>query len=335
MLRFSLQAQLPEFALDLTLDVGRETLVLIGPSGCGKSTALSMLAGIRAPDRGRIALDDRILFDGETRANVAPERRRIGYVLQQYALFPHLDVRANIAYGIRRLASAQRAERIDRIVSMLRIGALLDARPTQISGGERQRVAIARALVTEPQALLLDEPLAALDIEHRSRIRLELLEILKTLDTPTIVVSHEYEDARILGDRIAVMNAGRVVQVGTATELGRHPADPFVARFCGTNLVRARIDGVESAAAFDPWRARLSRERTAAAHEWSGRVVDVARLGSALRVHVEGDHSLFADLLVEEGEATFRAGDVVFLSVAVEHLRPIANVRAREETRVS
>ncbi|GAC1309675.1 MAG: hypothetical protein NVSMB21_16520 [Vulcanimicrobiaceae bacterium] len=332
MLNFSLQADLPEFALDVTLEVGRETLVLIGPSGCGKSTTLSMLAGIRAADRGRIALDGRTLFDPARRIDVVPERRRFGYVLQQYALFPHLDVRANILYGIRTLPRERRVERLERVVSMLRIGALLEARPSQISGGERQRVAIARALVTEPQALLLDEPLAALDIEHRSRIRLELLDVLKALDTPTVVVSHEYEDARILGDRIAVMHRGRIVQVGTAIQLGRQPADAFVARFCGTNLARATIDGVETAVAFDPWRAHLARERTAAPYEWAGRVVDVARLGSALRVHVEGDHSLFADLSVEEGEATFRAGDAVFLSVGGEHLRP--TVAPREAIRV-
>ena len=329
MFSFRLEAQLPEFALDLHLDVGHETLVVIGPSGCGKSTALSMLAGIRTPDRGCITLDGSTLFDDVMRINVVPERRRIGYVLQQYALFPHLNVRDNIAYGIRRLASAKRADRIGRIVAMLRIETLLDAQPSDISGGERQRVAIARALVTEPQALLLDEPLAALDIEHRSRIRLELLEILKKLDTPTIVVSHEYEDARILGDQIAVMHAGRIIQVGTATELGRHPVDAFVARFCGTNFVRLSIEGETVSAAFDPWRARLARERTGSAHEWPGRVVDVSRLGAALRVHVEGDHSLFADLSVEEGEETFRAGDPVFLSVAREHLRTPAETSPR------
>ena len=322
MLEVSMTAALPEFQLDVSFDVPRGTLVLIGPSGCGKSTTLSMIAGIRTPDAGRIALDGVMLFDGAQRVNRSPERRRIGYVLQQYALFPHMTVRANIGYGTKHVPKAERAGQLERLVEMLRIGELLDARPHRLSGGERQRVAIARALVTAPHVLLLDEPLAALDAERRARIRLELRSILAGLEIPTVVVSHDYEDARVLGDSIAVMNAGKIVQIGTPAELVRHPADEFVARFCGTNFVRVEIGGERVAAAFDPWRAILSRERSGAAYEWMGRVVDVSRLGASLRVHVEGDYSLYADLVVEEGITSFRAGDTVFLSVAAADLRP-------------
>lgn len=324
MLTFDIAARLPDFTLRTALDVGSETLVLIGPSGCGKSTMLSILAGIRHADSGRIALGDAVLFEAAANVDLPPERRRIGYVLQQYALFPHLTVRENIAFGLRGVERRDRTRRIAEALALLRIEGLLDARPTQISGGERQRVAIARALVTEPHALLLDEPLAALDVEHRSRIRLELRSILERLRKPTIVVSHDYEDARVLGDRIAVMNAGAIVQVGTPAALIHQPADEFVARFCGTNLVHATIDGTRALAAFDPWRATLSREPTNAAHEYAGRVVDVARLGAALRVHVEGERSLFADLHVEEGRTAFNAGDLVYVSVATVDLRPYA-----------
>ena len=319
---FDLKATLPDFALRVALDVGRETLVLIGPSGCGKSTLLSMLAGIRKPGEGRIALDDEILFDSQARIDRPPERRRIGYVLQQYALFPHLSVRDNIAFGVRGIAVAERERRMRDVVALLRIEALLDGRPTEISGGERQRVAIARALVTQPRALVLDEPLAALDVEHRSRIRLELRSILARLNTPTIVVSHDYEDARVLGDRIAVMNLGGIVQVATSAELIRHPASEFVARFCGTNLVEVTIAGTRTLAAFDPWRATLSRRPAGAAYEFAGSVVDVARLGAALRVHVEGERSLFVDLHVEEGAVAYDAGDAVYVSVTAGDLRP-------------
>ena len=324
MLTFDVRATLPDFALRVALCIERETVVLIGPSGCGKSTLLSMLAGIRKPSDGRIALDDEILFDANARIDRPPERRRIGYVLQQYALFPHLSVRDNIAFGVRGLAPVERERRIGDAVALLRIASLLDGRPTEISGGERQRVAIARALVTEPHALVLDEPLAALDVEHRSRIRLELRSILARLNTPTIVVSHDYEDARVLGDRIAVMNAGEIVQVGTSAELVRHPASEFVARFCGTNLVDVTIAGRSTPAAFDPWRATLSRRPTGAAYEFAGRVVDVARLGAALRVHIEGESSLFVDLQVEEGVVAYDAGDAVYVSVPTADLRPYA-----------
>jgi len=321
-LQFDLTARLPDFTLRAALAVARETLVLIGPSGCGKSTLLSMLAGIRRPDTGRIALGERALFDASANLDRPPERRRIGYVLQHYALFPHLSVRDNIAFGVRALPSAERARRMDDAIGLLRIESLLAARPTEISGGERQRVAIARALVTEPQALVLDEPLAALDVEHRSRIRLELRAILRRLEKPTIVVSHDYEDARVLGDRIAVMNAGEIVQVATPAELVRQPASEFVARFCGTNLVDVALDGIRVLAAFDPWRATLSRRPMGASHEFAGRVVDVARLGAALRVHVEGERSLFVDVQVEEGVVAYNAGDVVYVSVAAADLRP-------------
>jgi len=334
-LQFDLATRLPDFTLRAALEVARETLVLIGPSGCGKSTLLSVLAGIRRADTGRIALDGQTLFDASAKIDRPPERRRIGYVLQQYALFPHLSVRDNITFGIRALSPQERARRMDDAIALLRIASLLDARPTEISGGERQRVAIARALVTEPQALVLDEPLAALDVEHRSRIRLELRAILERLDKPTIVVSHDYEDARVLGDRIAVMNAGEIVQVGTPAELLRHPASEFVARFCGTNLVDVMLGGVRVVAAFDPWRATLSRTPTGASHEFAGRVIDVARLGASLRVHVEGERSLFADVQVEEGVVAYNAGDVVYVSVVAADLRPQNAPSPHEVARVS
>ena len=334
MLELSIGARLPSFELDVAFDVPRGTLVLIGASGCGKSTTLSMIAGIRTPDTGRIALDGDVLFDARARVNRPPERRRIGYVLQQYALFPHMTARANIAYGTKHVPKADRARQTERLVDLLRIGDLLDARPAELSGGERQRVAIARALVTAPHVLLLDEPLAALDVEHRARIRLELRSILERLEIPTVVVSHDYEDARVLGDAIAVMNAGAIVQIGTPPELVRHPADAFVARFCGTNFATVEMDGARVGAAFDPWRATLARTPQGARYEWPGRVVDVSRLGASLRVHVEGEHSLYADLVVEEGQASFRAGDTVYLSVAEADLRP-HTATYRKASRVS
>ncbi|GAC1563381.1 MAG: hypothetical protein NVS3B17_17710 [Vulcanimicrobiaceae bacterium] len=338
MLDLDIRARLPAFELDVAFEVPRGTLVLIGPSGCGKSTTLSMIAGIRTPDAGRIALDGDVLFDDASRVNRPPERRRIGYVLQQYALFPHMSARANIAYGTRHVPRAERAALVARLVEMLRIGDLLDARPNELSGGERQRVAIARALVTAPHVLLLDEPLAALDVEHRARIRLELRSILERLEIPTVVVSHDYEDARVLGDAIAVMNAGRIVQIGTPSELARHPAGEFVARFCGTNFAMLDIAGDVVAASFDPWHATVTREPSGARYEWRGRVVDVSRLGASLRVHVEGERSLYADLAVEEGAMAFRAGDLVYLSVAPSDVRPYVAAptpTSRKATRVS
>ena len=232
-----LEHGLRSFRLELSVSLGSETLALVGPSGAGKTSILRAAAGLLRPDGGRIALGDEVWFDSTESVDLRPEQRSVGLVFQEYALFPHLSVRRNVAFGGR--------ERVDELLERLRIGALAEARPAQLSGGERQRVALARALARDPRVLLLDEPLSALDPHTRATVRAELEELLRGLRLPTLLVTHDFEDAAALADRVGVIVGGRVLQIGTPAQLLAAPADPFVAGFTGANL----LHGVASAAA--------------------------------------------------------------------------------------
>jgi molybdate transport system ATP-binding protein len=222
---------LRSFSLDVELSVGRETVALVGPSGAGKTTVLRAVAGLRHPDRGRITLGDRVWFDSDAKINLAPEARSVGLVFQEYALFPHMTVAKNVAFG-------GGAERVGELLERFGISGLAGERPAGLSGGERQRVALARALARGPGVLLLDEPLSALDAHTRSTVRTELQELLGQLGLPTLLVTHDFRDAAALADRIGVVVAGQLRQVGTAVELVDHPADPFVVSLTGGNLMR-------------------------------------------------------------------------------------------------
>jgi molybdate transport system ATP-binding protein len=238
-LDLAIVSALRTFELDVDLSIGAETVALVGPSGAGKTTVLRAIAGLRTPDRGRIALGDRAWFDSTARIDLPPERRSVGLVFQEYALFPHLTVRANVAFG--------GATRVDDLLERFHIAQLGSAKPTTLSGGERQRVALARALARDPQVLLLDEPLSALDAHTRSVVRDELQDLLGELALPTLLVTHDFGDASALADRIGVVIGGRLRQIGTARELIDHPADVFVVSLTGGNLLtgtaRARDAG--------------------------------------------------------------------------------------------
>jgi ABC-type sulfate/molybdate transport systems ATPase subunit len=236
-LELDIAVGLRSFELGVSLSIGSETVALVGPSGAGKTTVLRAIAGLRRPDRGRIALGDRVWFDANAKVDLPPERRSVGLVFQEYALFPHMTVRRNVAFG--GANDARVAELLDRV----RIAHLADERPAVLSGGERQRVAVARALARDPQVLLLDEPLSALDAHTRTIVRGELQDVLGTLALPTLLVTHDFRDAAALADRIGVMVDGRLRQEGTAAELVAHPADAFVASFTGGNLLPGRADG--------------------------------------------------------------------------------------------
>ena len=231
---------LRSFDLELALEVERETFALVGPSGAGKTTALRAIAGLVRPARGRIVLGDEALFDSEHGVNRPPEERRVGLVFQEYALFPHLSVEANVGFGGR--------DRVRELLERFGIAHLARARPEELSGGERQRVALARALARDPAVLLLDEPMAALDAHTRAGVRAELQELLRELGLPTILVTHDFEDAAALADRVGVLSEGRVLQLGTPDELVAAPADTFVAGFTGGNLLhgfaRSTRDGL-------------------------------------------------------------------------------------------
>jgi molybdate transport system ATP-binding protein len=188
------------------------------------------VSGLTRPHAGRIAVGDRVWFDAERRIDLPTEERRVGHVFQDYALFPHLTVRRNVAFGSSRARAAE-------LLARFGLERLAEARPPELSGGERQRVGLARALARDPTVLLLDEPLSALDAHTRATLRLELGDELRRQGLPTLLVTHDFEDAAVLADRIGVIRDGRLLQVGTARELVEAPADAFVARLTGGNLL--------------------------------------------------------------------------------------------------
>jgi molybdate transport system ATP-binding protein len=221
------------------LDEGRVT-VLFGPSGSGKTTVLRALAGLDRPDEGRIAFEGETWFDSAGGLFTPPQARRVGFLFQEYALFPHLSVRSNVAYGLHRTSRRERAVRVEETARRFGVADLLDRRPAQLSGGQRQRVALARALAPRPR--LLDEPLSALDAPTRDELRGELRELLERSGVPAVVVTHDRTEAMALGDRLAVLVDGSIRQVGPVHEVFSAPVDAEVARVVGTeNVLPARL----------------------------------------------------------------------------------------------
>jgi len=229
-LHFSLDIPLREFALDVELTVGREVVALVGPSGAGKTTLLRAIAGLQ-PALGRISVEGDDWLDSARGIDLPAEQRSVGLVFQEYALFPHLTVRKNVEFG--RKGGAALLERFG-------LATLADAKPRELSGGERQRVALARALAPDPAVLLLDEPLSALDAHTRGEVRAELQQLLREADRPTLVVTHDFEDAATLATQVGVVVQGHLRQLGPPAELVASPADPFVASLTGANVLRGR-----------------------------------------------------------------------------------------------
>jgi ABC-type sulfate/molybdate transport systems ATPase subunit len=228
---------LRSFELRLALEVER-TVALVGPSGAGKSSILRVIAGLIRPGTGRVALEEDVWLDVARRIDRKPDERRVGLVFQEYALFPHLTVRANVAYGGK--------DRVDELLERFRVTHLAKARPGELSGGERQRVALARAIARDPGVLLLDEPLAALDAHTKADVRVELQEVLRAFELPTLIVTHDYEDAAALADTVGVIVDGELRQLGSPHELVAEPGDPFVASLTGANLLRGRAMRTEN-----------------------------------------------------------------------------------------
>jgi molybdate transport system ATP-binding protein len=223
----------PQFGLETALTAPPGITIVFGASGSGKTTLLRCIAGLTMPESGRIAVGDRVLFDVTTGVNVAVQDRHIGYVFQQAALFPHMTVRENIEYGVHHLPAGERRERVSAIADSFRIAELLDRRPARVSGGERQRAALARALVTEPSLLLLDEPLSALDHAIQSRIMDDLRRSNETRRIPMLYVTHSHREVYTLGERVIVLDNGRVITSGTPHEVLDHPERGVVANLAG------------------------------------------------------------------------------------------------------
>jgi molybdate transport system ATP-binding protein len=327
-----------ELALALEAAAG-ETVALVGPSGAGKSTVLRVVAGLLRPDRGHVALTDEVWLDASAGIDVPPERRSVGLVFQDYALFPHLTVRGNVAFG--------GVARVDELLERFRISHLADARPAAISGGERQRVALARALAREPRVLLLDEPLSALDAHTRQVVRGELRELLSELGLPALLVTHDFEDAGALADRVGVLVDGRLLQVGTAAELVAEPVDAFVASFTGANVLQGvaspgidaltvvALDGGGTAWTTDdgsgrvavavyPWEVSVSREASddSAVNHLRAPIASIVALGNRSRVRVG---PLTAEVTAASvSRLGLREGDVVVASFKATATRLLA-----------
>jgi molybdate transport system ATP-binding protein len=234
--------RLDGFELDAAFQADEGRVVLFGPSGAGKSLTLQAITGVMRPDAGRVEVNGRLLFDSASGVNLPPQARRLGYVPQSYALFPHLTVQENVAYGVRRLDAARRRALVQEMVELVGLQGLERRRPRELSGGQQQRVALARALASRPELLVLDEPFSNIDTGLRGTLRRELLDLQARSGITTLVVTHDLDDAFFLGSRIVVIDRGRVLQVGSREDIFYRPATRRVAEFVGTrNILRATV----------------------------------------------------------------------------------------------
>jgi putrescine transport system ATP-binding protein len=312
----------PTAAVDgVDLAIGRgELFALLGGSGCGKTTLLRLLAGFEIPDAGCI------LIDGQDVTDVPPYQRPVNMMFQSYALFPHLDVTANVAYGLRRegVGKAETAERVTEALALVQMESFAARSPTQLSGGQRQRVALARAIVKRPKLLLLDEPLA-LDRKLREGTRFELVRLQERLGLTFIVVTHDQEEAMSMATRLAVMRTGRIVQTGTPHELYELPGSRFVADFIGIANILELAPG--RWLALRPEKIRLSATRPATSHVEQGTIVDIAYEGdrSLYRVETRGRGVLRVSTanVDRAHHGSFRRGDEVWLGWTDESGQPL------------
>lgn len=327
-----------------------EFMTFLGPSGCGKTTCLRLISGFDTPTSGQIFLDGKdVTFD-------PPYRRDVNQVFQNYALFPHLTIYENIAFGLlmKKVPPAQIRERVDRIVKMTSLEPFIERKPAQLSGGQRQRVALARAIVCEPKVLLLDEPLSALDAKLRTQMRIELKQLQKKLGITFIFVTHDQEEALTMSDRVAVLNAGRVEQIGTVNEIYYKPATRFVASFIGeSNIVEAEVlraegeflqcrleGGLELAVrtsnppahskillSLRPEKIRLTREKPAFRNTFPG-TIEMEIFKGALdefTISVQGGLQLGAVLANDgQAESDLREGERVFARIQPDDIHIVA-----------
>jgi len=320
-LRIEARTALGPIRLDVALDVAAgRCLALAGPSGAGKTSVLRIVAGLLRPEHGRVACGDDVWLDTAGGTAVAPEARRCGYVFQDYALFGHLTAAQNVGYGLPR---RERAARARELLEAFGIAHLAGTRPRTLSGGERQRIALARALAPRPRALLLDEPLSALDARTRASATRELGRVLRDAGVPAILVTHDFAEAALLGDEVGVVDEGRVVQRGTAAELAAAPASAFVADFTGAvvltgtarpaadGLTRVELDGggsVTSTAAGEgavavslyPWEIALAPAAAApsgsAQNHLQVEVLSATEVGNRVRVGLAAPQPLTAEI---------------------------------------
>ena len=332
---------LGQFELDVSLEVAAgECLALAGPSGAGKTSVLRAIAGLLRPRRGRVRCADQLWLDTDAGRDVPPEQRRCGYLFQEYALFPHLSAWKNVAYPLRGTARQERRRRARELLERFGLERLAEAHPGTLSGGERQRVALARALARRPDVLLLDEPLSALDARTRAAASRELATVLRELDAPALLVTHDFGEAAQLGTRVAIVDSGRIVQEGQASDLASAPGSAFVADFTGAvvltgtarpggeGLTVVDLDGGGSVTSTDlasgavgasvhPWEITIEPagvpEPHGSAQNWlPAEVVSVTEIGNRVRLGLAASQPLAAELtLASVHHLGLRAGSRV------------------------
>ena len=259
-LSVQIKKRLPDFTLDVSFEAGNTPLSILGPSGAGKSMLLRMIAGLENPDRGRIVLDGKVLLDTERKVSVLARERRIAMLFQHYALFPHRSVRENVSFGLGDLAPEEKEKRIAALLDSVHAGGLEHRYPGELSGGEQQRVALARALAIDPGAMLLDEPLSALDTHLRSQVEAQLLETFSAYPHSVLLVTHNIEEAYRLGSQLLVLIRGKVAAFGEKEEIFRYPPTLEVARLTGCkNFSRVHHISGDMVEALD-WGCRLHVE---------------------------------------------------------------------------
>jgi molybdate transport system ATP-binding protein len=339
-LELALSDRLREIDLDVELEVGPASCVaLAGPSGAGKTTVLRTVAGLHRPTRGVVSVDGERWLDTEAGIDVEPERRRCGFLFQEFALFPHLTAQRNVAFGIRGVPPAERRRRALAMLERFGVERVANARPGSLSGGERQRVALARALAPQPRVLLLDEPLAALDARTRARAGRELALALRDVGVPAILVTHDFGDAALLGDGVCVMDRGHVVQRGPAGELSARPASSFVADFAGAvvlagrampepgGLTRVELEGGGAVRSTDhadgpvavsmfPWEISIELPGKArpgsALNRVAAEITSLTTVGNRVRVGLAAPQTMVAEVTTESVEGLdLRRGGLV------------------------
>jgi len=320
MLEADIQLRLSRLNLDAAFSVASgEVLALLGPNGSGKSTTLRALVGLLPLAGGRVELDGTVLEDPAQKVRVPPEKRPIGLMFQDYLLFPHLSALENVAFGLRSRGTDKKVAREKASHTMARLGldGLAEAKPGSMSGGQQQRVAMARALVTDPKLLLLDEPLAALDVSTKTDVRRLLREVLSQSDAANVLVTHDLLDAVALGDRMVVIENGQIVQTGTPAEVTARPRSRYVADLTGVNLLRGTAQGTlldldsggqlvcaspatgPTLAVIAPAGVSVSRQRPEGQDKntWPGQISAVDLMGDRVRVRIQGKPEITAEVL--------------------------------------
>nr|WP_227367930.1 ABC transporter ATP-binding protein [Halomonas sp. M20] len=328
--------------VDLTIEAG-EFFTLLGPSGCGKTTLLRMLAGLEEPDAGHVRIG------GQDVTDIPPHKRSVNTVFQSYALFPHLSVRDNLAFGLRMRGESKKEQRrkVEEVAEFIQLGSLVDRPVDQLSGGQRQRIALARALICEPNVLLLDEPLSALDAGLRGQLQVELQRIQKRLGMTFVFVTHDQDEAMVMSDRIAVLDGGIIQQVGSPIEVYEHPRNAFVARFMGhdnlyavrasgedwvdTELGRLRLDPAEQREEQDGWllirpeTLELNAENPESYNQLQGKVMERLYRGSRVEYRLEVDGVTMMATASNVGQRLLNVGDQVTVSVCPDDLVRVAS----------